>query len=207
MRQSLLAILFCLSMSAYSQTNFGLALGLDNSKFTGEKPQGLTYQLKRGFSLSGFVDFDLSDETILSIRPGYSMGGANVALDETLNGNPDDIISYPINNTSVNLAVLVKIFNRKKIYAFVGPEINHTLTSEVEFKGQSFDLTETLNTTQLYLDIGFGLNFKMFKQNWAGEWQFNQMLSTLSDIEDVEAGLSPRLRATRGRLALLYKFK
>lgn len=200
-----MTLLLCLSLSAFGQSNFGIAIGLDNTKFIGEKPDGLTYQFKRGFSATAFVDFRVSDQVQLSIRPTFAQGGANAVIDETINTNKP--IAFPVKTSYVSIATLVKIFEREKIYAFVGPEFSQLLTADVAIDGETIDVKKDLKTFGLLLDIGFGLNFNMLKHKWAVEWQFNQMLSTLSDVEDIEQGLSPRLRASRGRISLLYKFK
>lgn len=205
MRQSFIALLLCLSISAFGQKNFGIAIGLDNTKFIGEKPDGLTYKFKRGFSATAFVDFRISDQVQLSIRPTYGQGGANAVIDETINTTQP--IALPVNTSYASIATLVKIFEREKIYAFVGPELSQLLTAEVVIDDKTTDVKKDLKSLGLLLDIGFGLNFDMLKHKWAVEWQFNQMLSTMSDVEDLEQGLSPRLRASRGRISLLYKFK
>lgn len=207
MRLSLSLLLFCLSIPLFGQSNFGLALGSDNTKFTGDTPDGISYEFKGGLSVFGFIDFQLADQIQLSLRPGFATGGANIVVGDTTEINNENPIFYPINDTYVNFAALFKLYNKEKIYAFVGPEIGYLLASEAEVNGQKVDLSEKLNELSLGLDIGFGLNFQMFKQPWAVEWQLNQMLTTLTEKEDIQNGVAPKIRTTRTRLALIYKFK
>lgn len=126
---------------------------------------------------------------------------------DTTGINNENPIFYPINDTYVNFTALFKLYNKEKIYAFVGPEIGYLLASEAEVNGQRVDLSEKLNELSLGLDIGFGVNSQIFKQPWAVEWQLNQMLTTLTEKEDIQNGVAPKIRATRTRLALIYKFK
>jgi len=196
---------FICSLYTYGQTNYGLAFSFDNNKFTGDKPAGLTYEFKPGFSTFAFVDFRISDQVQLSLRPSFAQGGTNAIIDDTI--DTDNEIVLPITNTYLGLSTLFKIYEREKIYAFVGPEINYLLNSEVRVSDEDLDLKNDLRDFGLFLDIGFGLNFDMFKKKWAVEWQFNQMLSTLNSKEDIAMGLSPRLRTSRTKLSLLYKFK
>lgn len=207
MRVSLSLLLFCFSSPLFGQSNFGLALGSDNTKFTGDTPDGISYEFKGGLSVIGFIDFQLANQIQLSLRPSFATGGANIVVDDTTGINNENPIFYPINDSYVNFAALLKICNKEKLYAFVGPEIGYLLSSEAELNTQKIDLSEQLNELNLGLNIGFGLNFQMFKQPWAVEWQLNQMLTTLTEKEDIQNGVAPKIRTTRTRLALIYKFK
>lgn len=202
---SLALLLFCIALQG--QTNFGIALGLDNTKFSGEKPDELSYQFRRSLSIYGFVDFQLADKVQLSIRPGYANGGVNVALKDTVGLNNEDPFVFPIKDSYLNLAALFKIYNKGKVYAIAGPELGYLFTSKARINDIEVDLSEQLNQLVLGLDIGFGLNFNMFEQAWSAEWQLTQMLTTLTKKEDIASGISPKLRTTRTRLALIYKFK
>jgi hypothetical protein len=205
MKRHFITLFLILSFTSFAQSNFGLAIGLDNSKFTGDKPDGLTYGFKSGFSAMAFVDFRLSDQAQLSIRPIFGQGGSNAIVDSTI--ETDDPNIYSITSTYVGLAALVKIFEREKIYAFVGPEINYLLNAEADLLDQTVKLNEQFSDFGFFLNLGAGLNFNMFKQKWAVEWQLNQMLSSLYSGKNIDLGLSDRLRVSRTKLSLLYKFK
>ncbi len=207
MRWKFSLLLILIAFSASAQTNFGIALGLDNTKFSGDKPDELSYEFRRGVSIYGFIDLQIADKVQLSIRPGYSSGGVNVAVKDTVGINNEDPFVFPIKDSYINLAALFKIYNKDKVYAFAGPELGYLFTSDASINDVEVDLSDQLNELALGLDIGFGLNFSMFKQAWAAEWQLNQMLTTLTEKEDIDLGLAPKLRTTRTRLALIYKFK
>jgi hypothetical protein len=206
MRLLIILLLTVFSATAFAQTNFGIGIGLNNSKFTGDLPKGFKYESKRGLSTTAFLDFQLSDNVQLSLRPSFAQGGGNVAIKDSLDVN-EVPIEIPIGNNYLNFATLVKIYEREKIYAFVGPEVNYIFTADSEINGQKVDLSNKLNNVSLSLDIGFGLNFDMFKKPWAVEWQLSQMLTTLTKQEDIQNGLSSRQRSSRIGIALLYKFK
>jgi len=203
----LICLLLCSPTLLMGQKNFGLSIGFDNTKFSGAKPDGITYDFKSGFSIVGFVDFQIADKIQLSLRPGYARGGGNIVVKDTVGLDDENPFIFPIEDSYLNLAALLKIYNREKIYVAVGPELGYLFTSEAQVNNQPVDLSEQLNEFALGLNIGFGLNFQMFKQSWAAEWQLNQMLTTLTEKVDINNGVAPKIRTTRTRLALIYKFK
>ena len=207
MRLFLLSLFLVLTLQLVGQSSFGLSIGLDNTKFSGDRPNLITYEFKSGLSLIAFGDFQLTDQVEFSLRAGYAQGGVNIAFKDNIQVDEEDPFIFPIKDNYFSIAPLFKLYNKKRIYAFVGPELGYLLTSDAQVNGQKIDLSDRLNEFALGLDIGLGLNFNMLKQAWAVEWQLNQMLTTLTLKEEIDNGTAPKLRTTRTRVALVYKFK
>lgn len=198
-------ILFLWVTQANAQSSFGLSIGFDNTKFSGNKPDQISYEFKSGLSLTALADFSLAKDLGLSVRLGYAQGGVNIGFKDNFIPDTDEPLIFPITDNYFNLATLARIFQNNKLYALIGPEMGYLLTSKAKVNGIQVDLSDRLNEWAFGVDFGFGLNFIMFKQSWAAEWQISQMLTTLTRKELIENGTAPKLRTTRSRLALIYK--
>lgn len=53
-------MLFLSVAQANAQSTFGLSIGFDNTKFSGDKPDQITYEFKSRLSLTALADFSLT---------------------------------------------------------------------------------------------------------------------------------------------------
>lgn len=97
-------ILFLSVAQANAQSTFGLSTGFDNTKFSGDKPDQITYEFKSGLSLTALADFSLTRDLGLSVRLGYAQGGMNISFKHNFIPDTDEPLIFPISDIYFNLA-------------------------------------------------------------------------------------------------------
>jgi hypothetical protein len=168
---SFLLILF-FSLLTFSQNQFGVLAGINNSTFSDGFLKGVPIQKSFSFHLGGLYQYELNNS--ISFRPKLmlSLQGDR----EKSNGSSlsTAIIDYKLGY--INIPMNIKFFS--KPYIIVGPQIGFLISTKKEER----DFGKIKNGFDYGLNFGFGYDFN----NTFIEFNMYQGITKLMHIEDTQ---------------------
>lgn len=139
----LLAVSFTVVIS-HAQVKFGVKGGLNIATIVGKYVEG--YTSKVGIHLGGLANLPLTSKLSAQGEVYYSMQGAN------WDGEGKSSLNY------LQIPVMVKYNFTPQIFAEAGPQIGLLVSAKDTYDGESTDIKEFLESTDLSLAIGGGYN-------------------------------------------------
>ena len=91
-----------------------------------------------------------------------------------------------------------------RFYANSGIDLSYNMSSKADVFGRELDITEKVNKYLLSAVFGFGGSVPIGRFSINLEVTYTQGLNTLTIQEDIEDGISPRLRTKRFRLSTYF---
>ena len=201
---SLSVILFLLSVTlSYGQVYLGFFTGTNLAKLSGDVPQNAEYKNKIGLNTGAFLDFNLTETTILSLQPSFSQEGTKIFYLPLGPFEPVDSISIRLNYFS--LPVLVKILTPKhKFYAITGIETAYLLNYKYLVKGIPSNTEADIAQWNVALHFGAGVRIPAKHSHIVLEFRYTQGIFNLTD-ETLRRSEIPRVKTSGLKLFLGFE--
>jgi hypothetical protein len=209
-------LIFCLAFVIISNTiaaqvAIGLYAGFDQSKFSGDLPRNFSYEFKTGYVAGLTVDLAVAEKMFISLRPNFTQNGANISVSSNqaiigpLSVDPlDTTYLFPITNQYIAMPIVFQIYVSRAFYANSGIDLSYNLSAVADIFGSETDLSEEINVFLISAIFGFGFSIPIRRTSINLEFSYAQGLNTLTNRQDIEDGIAPRLRNTRFRLATYF---
>lgn len=195
-------LLLCLASGGISaQTKIGVYVSNDNTKFTGDKPERLSYQIGSGFMFGAKIKFRLMQDLWLSLEPGYILGKASVRERDQ---DVDSIVyEHNVTNRSFTLPVKLNAYVTNRFYASAGMEVAIFTRSDMDRFGETINLKEEFSDLNVSLTFGIGYSIPIKKCQLDIELNYVQTINNLSR-DPSEDSYVPRIRLTSTRPSLTF---
>jgi hypothetical protein len=196
-----MSLLFCVTSTVIGQTKIGVYVSNDNTKFTGDKPERISYQLGSGLMVGAKVKFQLIEDLWLSLEPGYIMGNASIRERDP---NIDTITyNHDVTNRSFTLPVKVNAYITKRFFASAGVEVSVFTRSELDRFDETINLKDEFASFNVSLTFGIGYSIPIKKCQLDIELSHVQSVNNLSR-DPSDDSYVPRIRLTSTRPSLTF---
>jgi|AntRauMFilla1563_2_1112583.scaffolds.fasta_scaffold33785_1 hypothetical protein len=156
-----------------SPINFGIKTGINNGKFVPNK-NSIDYNYKFGFYAGGFINISLKEKLEFQPELLFALQGSKVLVkglnipNFDFNGNPISNsnkynFEYEINELTISIPLIVKVFLSNKFYLESGPQIgliiDRSLNSSqqiIDGEDDSFIIRESDDSFDFGVSLGFG---------------------------------------------------
>jgi hypothetical protein len=187
-----------------AQPNIGVIAGANGAVLKGDAPKAVSYNRSWGLNLSVAGEFELSDDILLCLQPGYSQNGTIVAVEKKDIKDPVDSLNLSLDYLSV--PVLVKVLTTNgRTYFSGGLEFGYLVDKEAITIGGSESVTPIPDAFQDFnvsMIFGFGIIFPFSTSKLTIEIRYNQGLSNLAKSEDQLENVSIPVRIRSNMIQL-----
>ncbi|MES2812079.1 MAG: porin family protein [Bacteroidota bacterium] len=176
------AAVFAFGFANAQETKFGVKAGINMSNFGGDLDG---YDSKIGLLVGGFAEIKLSDK--FAVQPELLFSGVGAKVDD---------VSLNLNYLAI--PVMAKYFATEKFSVEAGPQIGFLMSAKAKLDGESEDIKDSFNSTDLGLNLGAGYDFT---ENISAGLRYNLGLSNIiADSGDFKGSNNAF------SLAVAYKF-
>jgi hypothetical protein len=199
-------LLFVSANSIYAQSYFGLQIGVNSGKFSGDSPPNFKYSGKIQYNAGLLFDWQLKDDIFLSAAPSYLISGSKLQYPFEIN---EDEIEYgdsvDLKIQMFTLPVLVKILSDNQRWQFSGGfEFAFPTKLLADNSVEEIDLTNDINGIGLNMIFGLGYRIPIERSVLVINLGYSQGLTNLANNEDATDSLLPRIRFTSFRLTATW---
>ncbi len=201
LRSIFIILLLGFSGTLFSQLKVGVYVSNDNTKFSGDKPQGIDYRLGSGFIVGVKGKWEVTEDIWISLEPSYIFGKAVIVeTDENV-----DSIKYNHNVTNRLFAIPLRVnaYITNRFFASAGTEFAFFTRSDLERFGETIDLKQEYAGLNLSLSFGLGYSIPIKKCQLDIELTYVQTLNNLSRMP-VQDSFVPRIRLTSTRPSITF---
>ena len=177
--------------SLQAQFSAGITANLNSAGISGNAPSGTTFNKSTNYGAGVFLDYKISDKIIFSFQPMFVGRGAVLSYDLPSYKEPRD--SLRMNFNYFTLPFLLKFPTTKTVYFSGGVEFAFLLSADYEAMHYdiSGDIKEVINSYDILIDFGFGLQFEINKYYLIVEGRFSQGLVNGYASEDIKNPIIP----------------
>lgn len=182
-------IFLFLSNISFAQIQISIWGGMNNSSFGGNPPEDASFESVYGLSLGADLNFNLTDDVMLSLEPSYDQQGSKVVFgdEEKLR---DTVLTYTIKQNYFGLGAIFKV-NTERF--FVGCGLNFQLLSSanLKFESEEKDITDKFINYNLLAFFNVGYKIPIGIPSIFIELRYIQGLININDESpDAEAYVS-----------------
>ena len=203
----LLGFILLLTEGLYAQSYFGMHLGINSSKFSGDSPRKFQYVGK--FQYQAGLDFNLKlkKDLFLSLSPTYINSGSKLQypfenIEEETSEYRDSI---DLKLRMFSLPVFLNIISDNDRWQFLGGfDIGFPIDLLADNSVAEKDLSGEINDVLVSMVFGLGYRIPIDKTYLAINLGYSQGLTNLANNLDDPDSYMPRIRITSYRLSVLY---
>ena len=199
----LFLLVFC-SVPALSQVHLGVYAGGNLNKFEGDLGSEARYTTSPGWEAGVDFSIHLSEDIIISLQPGYFVGGGNLAFLDNSKRFQDSLF---INIDYASIPLILKVLSDNNKWMFTtGIEFAKPLSVIVNSDPLEEDLKDNINNTNFTANFGIARRWKLWQRHMALEARYTQGLSSLVHEPLVpNNSFLPRVKTSSFRLILSYE--
>lgn len=203
-RMILLLFILVSAVDGLCQVSLGIGGGITRFSLSGDVPDKAIYQPAYGKSFRLFTDFQLTPDILLSIQPGFSERGTDIAFDINRFQEPVDSIEIRLDYFSV--PVVLKIRAREsRFYIISGLEIGFLSDASYKTSGSEMNVSEWLSSYDANLHFGVGYGFPNTPSGLVFELRYIQGLYNVID-KNVNDNALQRSKSSGFELIIGYRF-
>ena len=199
-----LILIAAATVNCFGQTYLGISFGLNNSSFSGDAPEKISYGFTSGFIAGVLIDFELTKDVFMNIQPSYKTGGGVLLENDSVDS--EIVYEYPVVNRSISLPVIVKAYAKSRLHFHTGFNVDYLLSSKATIRGTESDFKSELDDWNLAVIFGLGYIQPFANSRLGIDLQYVQGLSVVSQPTNEDTFI-PRVRINNIRLVVSYQFK
>jgi hypothetical protein len=137
---SIVLFIFFMTNNSLAQFEASIWGGVNNSSFGGNAPEDASYESIYGLTFGGNLDFNLTDDAIISLEPSFEQKGSNIVFgdEEKLR---DTVLTYSVKQNYFGLGVIFKI-STERFYVGSGVSFQLLSSAKVTFESTEKDIKD-----------------------------------------------------------------
>jgi hypothetical protein len=148
-------VVFLLTNNSFAQFQASVWGGVNGSSFGGNPPEDASYQSIYGLSFGGNLDFNITNEAIISIEPSFEQKGSKIIFGDE-EKILDTVRTYNVHQNYFGLGILFKIETKR---FFVGGGLSYQLlsTAKLEFESSETDIKDKFRNYDVvsFFNVGY----------------------------------------------------
>ena len=188
-----------LTINSTAQIELGIYAGPSVLQFSGDKPEYSVYRPTPGLTAGAIFNFNITEDILISLEPGFSLNNITVQTIDTLNYLIFSKLEYKdtavVSLNFTQLPLLVRIISDNQRFVFTsGLELLYLLNSYVDNGVDKKRITADFQKFNLAAQFGFGYIIPIKKSHLSLEFRYSQSLLNWSN-NDQETSFVPRIKA------------
>jgi hypothetical protein len=210
---TLIPLTFSNALSLEDSTHYnassyiGITVGGDLTSLSGNAPDDAEYAGNTGFLIGMSGEFNITNDITIQFQPLYNSKSSRLLFDV---GEVEMQDSMRLNFGYLKIPISAKFYSKSgSTYFLSGLDLGFLLNSEaytLENPEEKVDLTDKLNSFDVAVLFGFGVNFNLGNNLIFLELRYEQSILNLSDSSDVDKNNYYPDRFRFGGLQLLTGF-
>lgn len=200
-------LLIFLSGSLFAQSYFGINVGLNSGKLSGDSPGKFKYSSGLNMTLGLGLDIQLKEDVYLTFLPSYINAGSKLQHPKEIDEEQvyQDSISFDFKH--IALPILLKLISENKKFQFSGGfELIFPVVFSADNTAEEIDLMDDINKVNLNMLFGIGYRIPINNNLLNIDLIYSQGLTNLANNLDDADSLMPRIRYTSFRLTVAWYF-
>ena len=200
---------FLFAQQTHAQFSIGVFGNLSKSALSGNAPTSTEYNSLTSFGGGVMLDYQLTDEVILSLQPMLLPKGTTVSYD--LPSYEEQRDSLEVNFSYFSIPLMIKVSATKVVYVSGGLELDFlqsATTTLINYDSES-DVENMVASMDIAFNFGVGFTFEVSSINIFFELRYSQGLLNISDFpENSETDLALEFKNTGTQLlvGIMYPF-
>lgn len=188
----------------YAQFEVGIYAGMNNVKFSGDKPPEGKYVTRNGLMAGVNIGWDIAKDVTLTLQPGYLTASTRLQFVDTVENVYKDSVEIKLNMLMVPLLFKVDFQSSKRIYVVGGFDFLINMKAIGDNGAEKIDLSGDLTSMNIAMSFGIGYRFKLKSSSLAAEIRYAQGLMNISDFPDDKSKYLPRVKTSSTRFLIAW---
>ena len=206
---TLATALILIASAGIAQFEYGINVGLNGARISGDSPTGFSYLDKMGGTFSLVLNYRIKPDVRLSFQPGFAMNRPVLGVRDK---SVDPVVvrdSIDLNLDYIKLPIFLDVLsdNRKWHYmAGVDLQVSPKQTATIIDTGEDIEIDELLRNFNPVIVFGLGRRIFIGKAKTYIDLRFGQGILNVSDTRNDETSLIPRIKTTNVELLIGIEF-